>query len=138
MDIPELDLVKIKENRMCFGCGKDNPLSMKLDPYLEGEIAEAKCTPNEFHQGWSGYAHGGVLMTILDEIISYLCYYSNFYVVTAKIDFRIRSMAKIGEPLIAMARILKLSKRLPGIQADLKRNDGTIIAEALSVQFVVK
>lgn len=137
MDLPELNLVKVTENRMCFGCGEDNPLSMKLKPYREGDAAKAVFTPNEYHQGWPGYTHGGVLLTVLDEIIGCVCYYRNIYNVTAKIEVRIKSMAKIGETLTATARIVKESKRLLEIEADLKRKDGTVIAEASSIQFVV-
>ncbi len=137
MDLPKLDLEKVSGNRLCFGCGKDNPLGLKLDPHREGDIARAEFTPVEYHQGWPGFAHGGVLMAVLDEIIGYAAYYANVYDVTAKIEIRLRSMARIGEPLIASARITKQSKRLLEITADLQRKDGTVVAEATSIQFIV-
>jgi acyl-coenzyme A thioesterase PaaI-like protein len=137
MDIPQLSLEKIKENRLCFGCGKDNPFGMKLKPYRDGDTARAEFTPSEYHQGWPGFAHGGALMTVLDEIIGYATFYVNTYNVTAKIEIRIKSMAKIGEPLIASAHIIKQSKRLLEVEADIKRKDGSVVAEASSIQFVV-
>jgi len=138
MEIPQLNLPRIRENGMCFGCGKDNAFSMKLQPYRDGDFARAEFTPEERHQGWPGYTHGGVLMTVLDEIIGYASYYQNIYNVTARIEVRIKSMARIGEPLIASARIAKQSRRLLEIEADLKRRDGSVVAEASSIQFIVQ
>jgi acyl-coenzyme A thioesterase PaaI-like protein len=137
MDLPKLNLEKVSGNRMCFGCGKDNPLGLKLEPHREGDTAIAEFIPAEYHQGWPGFAHGGVLMAVLDEIIGYAAYYANVYDVTAKIEIRLKSMAKLGEPLIARARITKQSKRLLEISADLQRKDGTVVAEASSIQFIV-
>ena len=137
MDIPQLNLAKIKENRFCFGCGKDNPFSLKLEASRDGDEARAEFTPTEYHQSWPGYVHGGVLMAVLDEMIGTVSIYHNIFNVTAKIDVRIKSMAKIGEPLIAAARISRQSKRLLEVEADLKRKDGSVVAEASSIQFIV-
>ena len=137
MEIPQLNLEKITENRFCFGCGKDNPFSLKLEPHRDGDEARAEFTPTEYHQSWPGYVHGGVLMAVLDEMIGTVSIYHNIFNVTAKIDVRIRSMARVGEPLIAAARISRQSKRLLEVEADLKRKDGSVVAEASSIQFIV-
>ncbi len=138
MEIPELNnLPKAFENNMCFGCGKANPIGLKLKPHLEGDTARAEFVPTEYHQGWPGYVHGGVLMAVLDESIGFITFMNHIYNVTAKMDLRLKSMARIGEPLIVSARITKKTKRLLEVEANLKRRDGSIVAEASSVQFVV-
>jgi acyl-coenzyme A thioesterase PaaI-like protein len=137
MEIPRLSLPKITGNNMCFGCGKDNPISLKLKPYRDGDIARAEFTPSEYHQGWPGYVHGGILMTLLDESIGWISFVNKIYNVTARMEVRLKSMARIGEPLIVSARIVKQSRRLLEIEADIKRKDGTVVAEAASIQYNV-
>jgi acyl-coenzyme A thioesterase PaaI-like protein len=138
MDVPQLSLPHVKENVMCFGCGKDNPKSLKVKNYRDGDKVVTEFTPSEFHQGWPGFAHGGALMTLIDECIGFATFASNIYCVTAKIEVRLKSMARIGEPLIATARIAKRSSRIVEIEAEVKRRDGTLVAEASSVQFIVQ
>ena len=40
MEIPELHLEKIKDNPMCFGCGKANPHSIKMEFFQDGETVK--------------------------------------------------------------------------------------------------
>jgi uncharacterized protein (TIGR00369 family) len=138
MEVPELYLPKVQENKMCFGCGKANPMGLKVKLYRDGEVARAEFVPGEYHQGWPGYMHGGVLMALVDECIGYSTFMSGIYTVTAKIEVRLKSMAAIGDPLTASARVTKKTKRLLEIQADVRRKDGSLVAEASSIQFVVK
>ena len=137
MDLPKLTLQKADRNDMCFGCGKDNPVGLHLKFYEEGDTVKAEFVPNENHQSWPGYVHGGVLSVILDEAIGKACFREKAYCVTAQLDICIKSMARIGEPLIASGHITRRSKRLFETEAELRRKDGTIVAEASSLQFVV-
>ena len=56
-----------REYRLCFCCGQDNPIGLKLDFQWDGATARAEFTPTEFYQGWSRTVHGGILICILDE-----------------------------------------------------------------------
>jgi uncharacterized protein (TIGR00369 family) len=138
MEVPQLSLPYVKENVMCFGCGKENPKSLKVKNRLDGDKIITEFTPTEYHQGWPGFAHGGALMTLIDECVGYATFVNNIYCVTAKIEVRLKSMARIGEPLIAEARIAKQSSRLIEIEVEVKRQDGSTVAEATSVQFIVQ
>ncbi len=123
---------------MCFGCGKENPHSLKMRFYKEGDIAKAEFIPTEYHQGWPGHVHGGALMAAIDEGIGWETYQKNIYSVTAKIEIRLRSMARIGEPLTITAHIAKQTSRTLEVEAQVTRQDGSTVAEASSVQFIVK
>ncbi len=70
MEIPELHLEKIKENPMCFGCGKANPHSLKMKFSQDGETTRAEFLPNECHQSWPGHVHGGALMALIRQEFS--------------------------------------------------------------------
>jgi len=138
MDIPQLTLAKVDKNPLCFGCGKDNPFSLKMKFYMEGDAAKAEFLPTEFHQGWPDYVHGGALMAAIDETIGWVVFQKRIYSVTAKIEVRLKSMARIGEPLTITSRIAKQTRRTLEVEVQMQRRDGSIVAEASSVQYIVK
>ncbi len=62
----------------CFGCGHDNPQGMRLKFSLDEESRQAIChfKLSRKYTGPPGYAHGGIIATILDEAmgkVSNLC-----------------------------------------------------------------
>jgi acyl-coenzyme A thioesterase PaaI-like protein len=138
MELPELHLEKLKENSMCFGCGKANPFGLKMKFSQDGEIAKSEFVPTAYHQGWPGYVHGGVLMAAIDEGLGWTIFSKELYAVTAKIDIRLKSMARIGEPLIVNAWITKRTSRTIEVEARIQRKDDSVVAEAAGLLFIVK
>jgi acyl-coenzyme A thioesterase PaaI-like protein len=138
MEIPQIILGKVDKNPLCFGCGKENPHSLKMRSYIEGDIAKSEFVPTEFHQGWPEYVHGGALMAAIDENIGWLVFQKQIYSVTAKIDIRLKRMARIGDPLILSSHITKQTRRTLEVEVQVKTRDGSVVAEASSVQYIVK
>jgi acyl-coenzyme A thioesterase PaaI-like protein len=139
MDMPELPLLKLAGNNMCFGCGKANEHGLKMKFSQEDtDTAKGEFMPNESHQGWPGYVHGGILITAMDEAIGWATHFKNVYAVTAQIEARLKSMARIGELLIVSASITKQTSRTLEVEAKITRKDDSLVAEASSVQFMIK
>jgi acyl-coenzyme A thioesterase PaaI-like protein len=58
---------KQPNSRMCFVCGIENPIGLKLSFYTDDEgRCIARFRPREEHQGYPGHLHGGVISTLLD------------------------------------------------------------------------
>ncbi len=56
-------------SKMCFICGLENPVGLKLRIYeTEPGVIETTYTAPEHFQGYPGVLHGGIVATILDEI----------------------------------------------------------------------
>jgi uncharacterized protein (TIGR00369 family) len=53
---------------MCFGCGKKNPIGLKLQFEENDELLQATWQPSETYQGYTNILHGGIIATLLDEI----------------------------------------------------------------------
>ena len=136
MKVSKLDL-EISESNLCFACGQDNPIGLKLKPVYDGEKVRAEFTPGEFHQGWKNATHGGILYTLLDEVTAYaiLCCGIDFGV-TAKSAVRFKQVAPINEPIQISAWVTKLTKRLVETKGVLALKDNTVIAEASSLFYV--
>jgi len=55
----------------CFGCGADNPAGLKMTFETDGSSLYADLSVPPHLCGWRQIVHGGVLATILDEIMSW-------------------------------------------------------------------
>lgn len=124
-------------NRLCFACGEDNPIGLKLKPVYDGEKVWAEFTSGELYQGWNNIVHGGILYTLLDEVTAYalLCHGIDFGV-TAKSEVRFKQIAPINEPIQISAWVTKLTKRLVETRGVLALKDNIIIAECTSLFYV--
>lgn len=124
--------------QMCFGCGPQNPIGLKLKFRPYGDSVRAEFIPTEFHQGWKGITHGGIIHTILDEAMAWASFFSGIVTVTATMQSRWRRPAAIGEPLIVTASVTKNSRRLLEAQATITAKDGTVVAEGSATLFVIR
>jgi len=134
--IPKLAIEDF-EDSLCFACGQDNPIGLKLKPVYDGEKVRAEFTPGEYHQGWNNVVHGGILYTLLDEATAYaiLCHGIDFGV-TAKSEVRFKQAAPINEPIQISAWVTKLTKRLVETRGMLALKDNTVVAESSSLFYV--
>ena len=80
--------MKLEGANMCFGCGKDNPIGLKLKFKIEGETASGEFAPDIVHQGYGGIVHGGIMASFLDEAAGRPLYDLGENSVTAKLDVR--------------------------------------------------
>ena len=135
---PRISIDMKKSTDMCFGCGKDNPIGLKLRFDWDGKTAKTEFTPSELYQGWTGIMHGGVIACLLDEAMSYATVFEKIDTVTAKMQVRIKRPIKIGEPLSITGSITKKTRRLVETEATIFLKDGTPAAEAVATQFVFK
>lgn len=135
---PQISIDTEKSLAMCFGCGRDNPIGLKLDFKRDNKTAKAEFTPEKSHQGWSGIVHGGIIGCLLDEAMGYATYFEGIVCLTAKMELRIRRPALVGEPLIITSSITKKTRRLVETQAAIALKDGTPVAESTATMFVIQ
>jgi acyl-coenzyme A thioesterase PaaI-like protein len=86
----------------CFVCGKDNPKGFKIQVrYLEAEMtAETELAlPREF-QGWADVIHGGILATMLDELMAHAVWHFAGPGVTLSMEVRFHQPLKPDEPVL--------------------------------------
>jgi acyl-coenzyme A thioesterase PaaI-like protein len=125
----------VREDHYCFGCGRENPHGLKLTFFTaeDGGI-RADWTPKRENEGFSGIAHGGIITTVLDEVMGWAVYHQKIWAVTGKIGVSFRKPVEIGIPTVAAARIVAEQGRKLTITADLRRaSDGLLLADAEAV-----
>ena len=122
---------------LCFGCGQNNPIGLKLSFKKVGDAVKTEFTPGRSYQGWPGIVHGGILSCMLDEAMSWAAHGENLNCLTAQMEIRLRQPVKVEQPLVITGQITKKSRKLIEAKATVCLKDGTLIAESKSKQFVV-
>lgn len=89
----------------CFGCGKANDASLGIRFHQVQDSVHAMVAFDERHVGGPGLAHGGAIMTLLDEAMGSVAGTGETRRVTASIQVNFRKPIELGRPLIAEARI---------------------------------
>jgi uncharacterized protein (TIGR00369 family) len=119
----------------CFGCSPHNPIGLKLKPQVETEKCIAVFTPQPEHQGWSGYMHGGLISTVLDEVMGQWLWQNGKPSVTAEMNIRFVKPVPIGKELTAIARVKNERSRVVEMEAEILLNDGQTAAKATAKFF---
>lgn len=135
---PQVSIDTEQDLTMCFACGENNPIGLKLSFEWDGTTARAEFTPGRYHQGWPGVVHGGIISCLLDEAMTYVLYFQDMRCITAKMGIRIRRPIPVGAPLIITASVTKNSKRLVETEGAISSPDGTIMAEGTATMFVLQ
>ncbi len=72
---PGMQPVPNRSDHLCFGCGPRNPYGLKMKFYSDEKLVVSWVTVPEHLCGWDNLVHGGVITTILDEIMSWSAIY---------------------------------------------------------------
>jgi len=134
---PELNLDPLNDNGMCFGCGKTNPIGLKLKFTWDGKTARTEFTPGKNLQGWAGYLHGGITACVLDESMGWAAMFAGTNNVTAKMQVRYRRMVPLEQTYLLSCTVTKKTSRLIETEASLTDKEGTVYAEGTSTQFIM-
>jgi len=117
---------------MCFVCGRENPIGLHMHFYVDTDnCVHADFTPGEEHQGFPGVMHGGLLTTMLDELIGRTAIAMDLWCMTVKLDVRFKKPVPIGAPLKLKGEITKKSSRLLEGRGEILLADGTLAVEAV-------
>ena len=113
----------------CFACGGENPIGMHLHIELGDGTARARWVGGEDYVGWSDKLHGGIIATLLDEVMAWAPSSFDSWAVTAEMTVRYRSPALPGEELTAEGRVVGRRRRIYEVTGEVSGADGRLVAE---------
>ena len=58
--LPRVSINTDLSDGLCFGCGQNNPIGLKLIFRRDGYGVRTEFNPNQQHQGWPGVLYGGM------------------------------------------------------------------------------
>ena len=131
MEPSRIDLPK-PSGHHCFACGTDNPSGLHLSFYASHDRVCTDITLDRYRVGWEGIAHGGILSTLLDEIMSWtILYFRKVFFVTRKMEVRYLKPVPVETPLTVCGRMGGVLKP-PRIEvtAEIREREGACLARS--------
>jgi len=113
----------------CFACGAENPIGMGLHIEIGEGTARATWQAGGDFVGWSDKVHGGIIATLLDEVMAWAPSSYDSWAVTAEMSVRYRSPANPGELLTATGRVAERRRRIYEVVGEVRGADDRLIAE---------
>ena len=124
---------EIEDAPMCFACGRDNPIGLKIRFDVDGDVCTAQFTPDENHVGFSDTVHGGIIYTALDDVTANILYQQGRKAHTARCEVRYRQIAVVGEKLKLKGWIESERRRLVVLKGEIRRaSDDVLVADCES------
>jgi acyl-coenzyme A thioesterase PaaI-like protein len=124
---------KLPNSKNCFACGMENPIGLKLEMYADVATGGVVCdyTIPKKYEGYPGVAHGGIVATLLDEVISrvYMVGDHNRFMYTARLITRLRKHIPVEQPLHMTGSFVKDKGRTAEAQARIFGPNGDLLAE---------
>ena len=119
----------------CFVCGPSNPGGLRVRFRLEEEggeqICRAEFTPEPTHVGYSDMLHGGILYSLLDDVMANWSFLRGQRAHTARCEVRYRDAVPMGVGLKLEGRLLRRRGRMMEMEGKAFRDDnGALVATA--------
>jgi acyl-coenzyme A thioesterase PaaI-like protein len=118
------------DDRYCLCCGEKNPMGFKMKFRYESEkILSEVVVPKEY-QGFANVVHGGILGTLLDELMVNLYWLKDERVVTVEYQVRLKAPCPVGEKILLIAWPVETKRKIHFTAASACLANGIVVAEA--------
>ena len=133
VDVPGVPRFEVAPHH-CFACGTLNTTGMGLVLHVEPRRCWTELTLERRFEGWDGIAHGGILCTILDEVMAWSLVGEDNWGLTARISVEFRKPVDIDHPIRAEGWITRSRRRLVDTAAHIvDARTGAVFATATGV-----
>jgi acyl-coenzyme A thioesterase PaaI-like protein len=103
---PSTTKKELPHTHHCFVCGESNSRGLNLRFHTNGTEVEADYVPAAEHSGFSRTVHGGLLSTVLDEIMVWACAVgAGKFAYCAELNVRFLKPVQPGQRLQVRARL---------------------------------
>lgn len=97
----------LPHTRTCFVCGEANPLGLRMRFQTDGQVVRAEFQPCPEHVGFKETVHGGIITTVLDEIMVWACaVQTQQFGFCAELTVRFQQPVRPGEGYVATAQLV--------------------------------
>jgi uncharacterized protein (TIGR00369 family) len=124
----------------CFGCSPNNITGLKMEFFDEGEYICCVWKPHKAFQGYKDVLHGGIQVTLMDEIASWVVQAKlGTAGVTSKIETRFLKPVFIYEDNITLkAKMLEAKRNIVMIEASIHNSKDELCSQSLVSYFTVR
>ncbi len=112
------------DGRRCFVCGPTNDIGLKLIFRLDDDsVCRSEFTPDALHCGWDGVTHGGIIFSVLDDVMANWIHLNGMRGFTAKCDIRYKGSLPTGIKVKLEGHCVKQRGRLIVMLGKMIRTD---------------
>jgi len=122
----------------CFVCGDKNPIGLAVRFYEKDGGAAAEFVPKQAQQGYKGLLHGGILASLLDEVMIKSVLVKSRFCVTAELSIRFKKPVEVGDRLSVFGCVEKENGRIYTTRGWAKNQKGGVVALGKGKYFVPK
>ena len=119
MDAPREDkytILPVQEGHMCFACVPANRAGLRMRFVADRDRVVSCLTVPDHLRGWSTMVHGGVVSTILDEIMSWSAIHRfKSVILTKSLSVAFKKTVHVGHPLKAVGTVLEIKSEREAI-----------------------
>lgn len=120
-------------NHNCFGCSPVNPVGLRMRFFSDGKSVLSRLAVPEHLCGWSRIVHGGVLGTILDEVMSWAAIHLlQRIALTRTLTVEYVKPATVGTELEARAWVREAQGNDAATEAEIRDAGGDLCARAIA------
>jgi uncharacterized protein (TIGR00369 family) len=129
---PIIAMRELPHTHSCFVCGESNAVGLKLRFTTDGRVVQTGFRLRAEHIGFRGVVHGGILTTVLDEIMVWACAVpTGQFAFCAELTVRFLNPVRPDEEIIATGELLANRKnRIFEAKGVLASSSGQSFAEA--------
>ena len=133
--VPENILNDNTDYKLCYACGKNNEHGLQLKfKYINKEII-TNYTAIDIHQGFPNHLHGGIISTILDEVMNRVCLIYGKWGMTTNMSIKYLQPITTGTKLKATAKAIRQNRKLLEVSSKIFLPDDSIAIES-SAKFI--
>ena len=114
----------------CFVCGMENEAGLKAKFMYDGKQAITNVKAEIRFEGYKGVYHGGIISTLLDEVMIKAILAIERVAVTAEMTIKYHLPVRTGEKLSFTGKITKFKGRLFFTEGSVCGEDGQVCASA--------
>jgi len=114
----------------CFGCGQDNPYGLKLIFDWDGDKYYTDFYADNRYQSYKGVLHGGIISTILDELMARYLIEKGLGILTASMEVRFKKRVPTGITVRFMSWQKEKNRDIYIMAASVFLPEGEVAAEA--------
>ena len=129
---------EIPEYRGCFVCGMKNEAGLKARFQYDGEQALTDVTAEIRFEGYKGIYHGGIISTLLDEVMIKAILAQDRVAVTAEMTVKFHQTVRTGEKLSFTGKVIRSKGRVFFTKGSARGEEGQLCASATGKYVEVK
>jgi uncharacterized protein (TIGR00369 family) len=130
----------LPHTRSCFVCGEANPAGLKLRFETDGRLVQTRFRPRPEHVGFKQTIHGGLISTLLDEIMVWACVVqTRQFAFCAELNVRFLAPLRPDDEVVATGELVANRKnRIFEAKAFLQNSSGQTLAGATGKYLPIK